>query len=269
MGFITHTDADGIISALIFREYNECCFKGFYNLKTFYLTNTLKEEDVAIDLDMNNMRSIGHHINPCFNAKSYNPNNKHLEDLYNQFYSKCPLNTVMLLIKKYNVKIDNLKQLALVLFSDGFFTYYNKYKDNCDYWLKTYDLDYLVDMYNKNKNEVLEIIDKEIVPIFSDTGKYNALKVIIKNGELQNKDTIKRFCEYVINAFGLNVVPSILDKKYNIEENYIVKEIPIHNKEEYIKIKNRINELKEETVSSAMVKKNLIRITMKKDLLIY
>lgn len=273
MGFIAHNDADGIISALIFKEYYEYSFKGFYNLKTFYITSDIDlEKDVAIDLDMNCMKSIGHHINPFFNEKSCNPNNKHLKDFYKQYYSKCPLNTVMLLLIKNNIKINNLRQLAIVLFADGFFTYYDKYKENCDNWLNMYKLDYLIDLYNKNRDKVLEIINKEIVPIFSDNCIYNSLKIKIKNGELQNKEVIKKFSEYVIDNFNLHVSPNIFDKNYKIENSYIIKEIPIHNYEEYLKIQNRIKDIhNKETViiSSAMISRQLIKLTMTNDCYIY
>ena len=270
--FITHTDADGIISALLFKEYNTFIpFKGFYNLKSFYLTSPLKDDDIGVDLDLNNIKTIGHHINPFHNENAENPNNEYLEDFYKQFYSKCPLNTVMILLNKYNIKITTLRQLALVMFSDGFFTYYNKYTQNCDNWLKKYGLEYLITMYKEDLEKVQRIIDEEIVPIFSPEGKYNSLKVVIKDGELQNKEIIREFSQYVIDAFGLYVVPTLFEKDYKVQEDYIVKEIPIHNQEEYNKVVERIKELQKDKtiVSSAMTFKDLIKVTMTKNEYIY
>lgn len=272
-GFITHNDADGIISALIFKQFNDYVFfKGFYNLKTIYSTSPINcNEDIAVDLDMNNMESIGHHINPYNNLLANNPNNKYLDNKYKEFYSKCPLNTVMILLDKYKIKITTLRQLSLTLFADGFFTYYDKYTENCNKWLERYNLQYLITMYLENKEEVLRIINEEIVPIFSTEGKYNSLKIQIKDGELQNKEIVKEFSQYVIDSFNFYVVPTLFDKNYNYQVDYIVKEYSFSNYEEYKKVQAGIieSQKRKNIVSSAMVFKDLIKVTMVEDEKIY
>ena len=122
-GFITHTDADGLISASIFKNYNpDYNFKGFYSTVIFNLTSNLKKTDVAVDLDMDWLKCISHHVNPLENkiAKNEkgvwkNPNKEYLKEFYNEYTSKCPFNTIILLLKEYNIRIETVEQLMMQL----------------------------------------------------------------------------------------------------------------------------------------------------------
>ena len=264
-GFITHTDADGIISALLFKHYNQDCkFKGFYSTKIFNLTSKLQEDDIAIDLDMNNMKCIGHHINPVKNEEAQNPNKIHLQNFYNEYTSKCPFNTVLLLVNEYQIKIKDIRQLALIVFADGLFTFFDKYKNNCLNWLDKYKMRYGYTMFMVHKEKVMEIINKEIVPIFTNDNDYSALRVDIRKGIIYNKDVLRKFNQYVINAFKLNVSPDIFDVDYQIYKNLTVCEIKINNEEEYNNIVNDLNYKNgnvEKIISAALKYKNLLVYT--------
>lgn len=269
MNFITHTDADGILSALLFKEYNpEHDFKGFYNLQTFYLTGLLEKEDVAIDLDMDMMNCIGHHINPIENPAAENPNNRFLKDKHDEFYHKCPFNTALLLVDKYKIPVKNKRSLALLLLADGFYLILQKYKGNCKTWLERYNLKWIMEEYEKNPEIYNKIIFEDIVPIFSKAGAPNGLKAkFSEDGTLVTRDTIKTFSKYVIDAFDLkNVDEDMFNIKYSFIDKYKTIEKTVNTKQEYLDL---VNELKgQQLISSALVNKNKMKITYKDSLIV-
>lgn len=280
-GFITHDDVDGIVSGLLFKQFNkEFEYKGFYkhnyksynnekSTSTFYLSRKLKAKDVGVDLDMNMMNCIGHHICPIKNDLGENPNKKYLNNFYEEYFEKCPLNTALLLVDEYKMKITNLKQIAILVYCDGFNFYFKKYTKNCKKWLDRYNLNYITEELENHYEEIQDIIDNEIVPIYNKTSRYVSLKLKVEENKFINKDVIKDFCRYVINTFNLDVSEEMFDIDYCLQNEYIAKSYFINCEDDYLKIKENINNNSNFIVSAAMVSKKQINITMIKDLLLF
>lgn len=267
--FIIHNDLDGIVSGLIFKHFNkDIDFKGMYDLETFYLKDKLKKSDIGVDLDINLIECYGHHVCPLKNEKSHNPNNIYLKDFYNEYTHKCPFNTAIILASKYNLKIDNIKQVSLLVFCDGMYQWYDKFKKNINDWLDRYNLQYIKNTLENNYEEIVEIIEKEILPLLK-TKKYYNFKIKIENNELQKKEIVKDFCNYATKIFNLDIDFSIYDIYYKIKNNYIKKTYEYNTKEDFLKIQNRIEEIKNKVVSCAMIYQKKINITLIEDLLIY
>jgi hypothetical protein len=280
-GFIVHDDVDGIVSGLFFKQFNKeyeykgfykHCYKGFDNEKstsTFYLSSKLKAKDVGIDLDMNMMNCIGHHICPIKNDLGENPNKEYLNNFYEEYFEKCPLNTALLLVDKYKMKITNLKQIAILVYCDGFNIYFKKYTKNCKKWLDRYNLNYITEALENHYEEIQDIIDNEIVPIYNKTNRYVSLKLKVEDLQFTNKEIIKNFSRYVIDTFNLDVSEEMFDIDYCLQNEYIAKSYFINCEDDYLKIKENINNNSRFIVSAAMVSRKQINITMIKDLLLF
>ena len=280
-GFITHDDVDGIVSGLFFKHFNkDFVYKGFYkhcynsyddekSTSTFYISGKLKRKDVGIDLDMNLMKCVGHHICPIKNELGENPNKKYLDNFYNQYFEKCPLNTALLLVDKYNIKITNLKQIAVLVYCDGFNFYFKRYTKNCKKWLDRYNLNYITEALENHYEEIQNIIDNEIVPIYNQTKKYVSLKLKVEDLQFTNKDVIKEFCKYVNDTFDLDVSDELFDIDYCIKNEYIAKSYFLNCEDDYLKIKKNINNNLDFIVSAALVSKKQLNVTMINDLLLF
>lgn len=268
--FIIHDDLDGIVSGLIFQHYNkDYKFNGVYDLSTFYLNERLGRNDVGVDLDINHMKCYGHHICPIENPLSENPNKIFLNDFYNEYFEKCPLNTALILAHKYDMPITNLRQIALLVYCDGFNHYFKKYTDNCKKWLERFNMQCITEALEQHEEEIQNIIDNEITPIYNKTNHYVKFKIKIENNELQNKEVIKEFCKYVIEVLNLDAKNSIYDIDYCIKNEYIAKTLPIKNKEDFIRLKNNINKVSGKIVSAAMTTRTTMNITMTEDCYLY
>lgn len=268
--FIIHDDMDGIVSGLIFQHYNkDYKFNGVYDLSTFYLNERLGRNDVGVDLDINHIKCYGHHICPIENPLSENPNKIFLNDFYDNYFEKCPFNAALILASKYNMPITNLRQITLLVYCDGFNHYFKKYTDNCKKWLERFNMQYITEALEQHEEEIQNIIDTEITPIYNKTNHYVKFKIKIENNELQNKEVIKDFCKYVIEVLNLDADFSIYDIDYKIENNYITKTLPITNKEDYFILTKRINILSSKVVSAAMTTRKQINITLTEDCCLY
>ena len=268
--FIIHDDMDGIVAGLIFKNFNpEFQFNGVYDLSTFYLNERLGRNDVGVDLDINHIKCYGHHISPLENNLSENPNKIFLNDFYDEYFEKCPLNAALILAHNYNMPITNLRQIALLVYCDGFNHYFKKYTPNCKKWLERFNMQYITEALEQHEEEIQNIIDNEITPIYNKTNHYVKLKIKIEDNKLQNKEVIKEFCKYVIEVLNLDADFSIYDIDYCIESKYIVKTLPINNKEEYLKLTSRMNKLSNKIVSAAMTTRKQMNITMIEDCYLY
>lgn len=170
---IIHNDIDAILTGgFLLQRGAEIV--GMYDLRNIFYTkweyknmmNKNPENILAMDLDINlkNIKCFGHHIVPPFNPNAFNANDL-LGITGDNFTSKCPLNSILLLYSLYEIKPKNDYEIALILYADSVIDNYVKYKDNVVFWLTKLELLDFLDALENRFDKLIEIINEKIKPI--------------------------------------------------------------------------------------------------------
>ncbi|HCC07278.1 MAG TPA: hypothetical protein DEP72_03800 [Clostridiales bacterium] len=178
---LIHSDLDAALSSTyLMNKEKHLKLKGVFDINCFNTTNKLylteeklhKDEDVFVDLAVSQegCMSIDHHMKFSYDAKDFNvnrlnPKTSNIRNDLNNFHSKCPLNTIILLLWVYGenlLETFNYKQRLLIYAADSVWENYKNYRDNFTTWCEYLGLEYILEELESIKPEEIEEVKKEI-----------------------------------------------------------------------------------------------------------
>ena len=283
---IANNDGDGISSALFLlnheRTKGKAVVKGLYTLNKLYLTDKSDrhrlKEMVGIDLEMQikGMHCIGHHMNISCNPQSVNANDLFgiSDNLFENFHSKCPLNTLILLYWLFGERPKNDREIAFLVYWDSVVYNYDMYRRNVTRWLEYLQMDDILDAL-KNRNETIKsIIQNEILPVtetfktgYEKSGlpqcslvpvydKTNRKFYFPKHPRRKSIHTVLNLARRMM-GWDVSEFPTV----FSYRENYVYTTLLIDKN--FHDFKEQIAPIQDRFVSSAVTSKQNFRITTK------
>lgn len=183
-GLLIHADIDGITSGLLLANQTNKQIIAIYDLLTIYSINDVLDFNkiMAVDLDLNiqGLNCIGHHMIPHINRYSFNINYysgvSKGEGVYKNYAQKYPLNTIILLYAILGKQPKSDREIALLMYCDSVILNYigygngRCYKQNVLDWLNYLGMTTIIDVLENRIDVIMDIINKEIAPICDKIG---------------------------------------------------------------------------------------------------
>ncbi len=235
-GSIIHNDIDGLLSAIYIYYKTGLSINGFFtiNSQPYMKTELICENKNIIDcifLDCSiindKMLTIDHHTvtSEFYNDNNYNCNKFTIyNDILNSknFYHKNPTGCINWLIYLFGENINSFtyKQKLLLILADSFYDNYNKYKNNCNDWIKVFKQEELYEVLNSpTLIEDIENLKKELGIVNQGYQTYTRSGFISHNTNKTTQEVINNICR--IMEWDKLTLPTF---KYNIIfDNYKCK----------------------------------------------
>lgn len=215
---VCHSDLDGLLSlAYLINKEKQLKLKGVFDLNCYNKVNKLyttekklnKRKDTFIDLAISNegVFSLDHHVKLEYLTNNFNPNILHkkannIKSNLDNFHSKCPLNTMMILVWIYGVNIIETytyRQRLLIYAADSIYECYRKYKDNFMAWCKGLGMEYILEDLKDVTNDEIEEVKKEIG--FKKMGyvhfDYRNMEMVTEYTQVTLQIYIDNICRYM------------------------------------------------------------------------
>lgn len=283
---IANNDGDGVASTIFLLNHektkDKAVMKGLYTLDKLYLSDRQDRKNVknmvGIDLEMQikGMHCLGHHMNITCNPQSVNANDlfRVSENLLENFHSKCPLNTLMLLYWLLDEKPKNDKEIAFLVYWDSVIYNYNMYRPNVTQWLKRLGMEEILDALENRQEAIRNIINKDILPM-TKAFKTGYEKSKLPQCDLvpfydrdkkqfyfpQNKTakSIASVLKLIENMMGWDTTG--FQTTFGYRENYVYTTLIIDDT--FSDFKQQILPIQDKFISSAVTSKKNFRITTK------
>lgn len=246
---ITHNDLDGMLTALILHHQLDWQLVGVYDLKEIHIEKGYSgdiRKAIFVDLDITHKdyRSIGHHILGAEEGDHLNIN-RLFNVGYNRYTEKFPLSTAMFLFWLFDMKYEELPDLAklFLLHSDSMWKNYLgydfRYRQNVTNWLMK--LDMVQVQHTLQIPDFYEHLEKFVFPHTYSNNKQCTYEV--KNGKIRFRNSTYDFDKYMDALAKIFRFKQIsYPKEFQLHSKFLRKEYDIVNRD----LEGTLNEIRKE-----------------------